>query len=261
MKNSTLGRSLLVLAGLVVVGQAGAYSLLSQKWDVGVNKAEVMAGNLGTAGSATWSVMGAGLGMEGYETHGGALTTSLTALTSGDEIAMIGAAIDAWAAVCNFTNLGMVADGGVNGGASEASGGHLGDMRFASIFIDGGAGPNVLAHAYTPGTETLNGAGGTILGDVHFDNGNTWGDGSGGTIDFYTVALHEIGHALGLGHSSVTGSIMEPVYAGPRHTLHADDIAGIQAIYGARAPVPEPATMVLATAALLTAARRRKRTG
>ena len=78
---------------------------------------------------------------------------------------------------------------------------------------------------------------------MHFDDSNVLSDGGGaGTIDFYTVVLHELGHALGLGHSTVAGSVLEAFYGGARRTLTADDIAGNRSIYG---PVPEPATSVL----------------
>ena len=256
MHDRHTARTILVAAGLLVVAShSAAFSLLTAKWAPGVNTAQSMSGNLGTPGGATWSVMAAGLRIENWETHGGALTTSLAALTSGDETAMISAAINTWAAVCNFTNLGMVADGGVNGGASQASGGHLGDIRLGAI---GGFPSGVLAHAYEPGTEAYWGAGGTITGDVHFNTAYTWVDNpnaSSSQYDFYTVALHELGHSLGLGHSTVAGSVMQSIYAGGRRTLHADDIAGIQTIYG---PVPEPATMVLTAAALLAGIRRKR---
>ena len=48
------------------------------------------------------------------------------------------------------------------------------------------------------------------------------------------VALHELGHALGLDHSEDTNSIMYAFYDCSKTTLTADDIAGIQAIYGGR---------------------------
>ena len=53
-----------------------------------------------------------------------------------------------------------------------------------------------------------------------------------GAFDLTTVAIHEFGHALGLNHSPVVGSVMEAFYGGPRRVLHADDIAGITSIYG-----------------------------
>lgn len=225
-------------------------------WDPGVGTARV--GGFPAPGGATWSVMGVGLGdVSGFDAHGGATTTAFSALSALDEVALFGTAMDTWAAVSGFTNLGMVADGGGGFGAAGAAGG-TGDIRVGAVFIDGASGSNVLAHAYQPGTEAIFGAGGSITGDVHFDNANTWGDGTTG-IDFLTVALHELGHALGLGHSSVVGSIMEPVYAGVRHTLHADDIAGIQAIYGPGTVIPEPATMTLLGLGMLGMAYRRRK--
>lgn len=100
--------------------------------------------------------------------------------------------------------------------------------------FDGPSG--VLAHAFYPPPN-----GGDFAGDCHFDGAEQWSDGGSG-IDIVGVAAHEIGHALGLAHSQTQGALMFPYYSGPVRSLHADDIAGIQAIYGARvaAPVPPP---------------------
>lgn len=64
-------------------------------------------------------------------------------------------------------------------------------------------------------------------------------------FDTFTVLLHELGHSLGLGHSSDSNAVMFASYSGARRTLSADDIAGIQAIYGAAQSVPEPGTFGL----------------
>ena len=88
-----------------------------------------------------------------------------------------------------------------------------------------------LAHAFYPPPN-----GGSLAGDAHFDDAETWSaaeQATGGQpIDLVTVAAHEIGHSLGLAHSSVSGALMNPFYTGSHRFLGVDDIAGIQSIYG-----------------------------
>lgn len=93
----------------------------------------------------------------------------------------------------------------------------------------------IIAHSFYPLAEN-----GTLAGNIYFnaalDEGRWWalvadGDAAPGAIDLVTVAVHEIGHALGLGHSEVDASLMYPYYLGPRAALHAHDIEQAQAIY------------------------------
>ncbi|KAL6139658.1 hypothetical protein ACLB2K_057960 [Fragaria x ananassa] len=70
-------------------------------------------------------------------------------------------------------------------------------------------------------------------GIFHYDADETWSVGAKpGAFDLEMVALHEIGHLLGLGHSSVKGAIMEPTLpSGETRGLHGDDVGGIKALY------------------------------
>ncbi|KAM1009508.1 hypothetical protein FF1_044933 [Malus domestica] len=80
----------------------------------------------------------------------------------------------------------------------------------------------ILAHAFPP-----------TNGRFHYDADEAWAVGAvADAYDLETVALHEIGHLLGLQHSSVEGAVMSPgVRSGFTQSLHADDIQGIKALY------------------------------
>jgi hypothetical protein len=211
-------------------------------WDPGPNTARV--GGFPAAGGATWSVMGAGLSdVSGYDSHDGAVTVAITSLGFSQVTieGMIDNALNTWAGASGFTNLGQVTDGHVGFGAAESIGGHLGDIRIGAINIDDFGG--TLAHTYQPGTESLSTPfGSTIMGDLHIDSSEDWIN----NLDLSTILLHELGHSLGLGHSDDIDSIMFAGYMGPRLTLGADDIAGIQSIYGpALVAVPVPGAAIL----------------
>ncbi|KAL0700782.1 hypothetical protein Bca4012_056904 [Brassica carinata] len=89
-----------------------------------------------------------------------------------------------------------------------------------------------LAHAFSPPS-----------GKFHLDADENWvvsGDLDSflsvtAAVDLESVAVHEIGHLLGLGHSSVEESIMYPtITTGKRKVdLTNDDVEGIQYLYGA----------------------------
>jgi len=233
------------------------------KWEPGPNSARV--GGFGTGGGATWSLIGAGVSdASGTDPHTETEvdpetmqetvtvheTTSLGSLIPGvSEMTIAGlidSSLDIWASHSQFTNLGQVMDGGAGFGAPESEDGHIGDIRVGAIHFDGPSG--VLAHAYQPGTAAIF-SNGTLGGDVHLDNDENWTlDGIGG-FDLATVLLHELGHSLGLGHSDDIMSVMFPFYQGVRLQLAADDIAGIQTIYGPSI-VPLPASAILFLSAI-----------
>ena len=79
----------------------------------------------------------------------------------------------------------------------------------------------------------------TLPKPVHFDDSeHTWSDGAvANAFDIETVALHEIGHILGLGHTTVNGAVMFPTVKSnfTLRVLQNDDRDGIRSLY---APLP-----------------------
>ena len=129
-------------------------------------------------------------------------------------------AFDAWSAVADI-QFAEVSDDGT---AFDETGA-IGDIRIGAHPFDGAS--NALAHAFYPPPN-----GTTAAGDLHFDEAENWTcDDSG--IDIGLVALHEIGHSIGLEHEiPPPDAIMNPVLNQSLTVLQADDIAGAQAIYG-----------------------------
>ncbi|KAL5569514.1 hypothetical protein UlMin_026089 [Ulmus minor] len=128
------------------------------------------------------------------------------------------AAFKKWAQVSHFT----FEEVPVSSLADIRIGFHSGDHGDGNPF-DGPSG--TLAHAFSP-----------TNGRLHFDADEDWSSNpEENQFDFETVALHEIGHILGLGHEpSIPNAIMYPsVTRGlTKRNLHADDIQGIRALYG-----------------------------
>ncbi len=185
-------------------------------------------------GTVTWSFMADGAAIdEGAGEFNGFNSALSTFMPVGFEAA-INAAFDAWSAVADIQFLEVVDTGedfGLPGAAEIRLGGHI---------FDGPSG--TLAHGFYP---PINGF--TEAGDIHFDVVENWVIGQGlGGFDVFTVAAHEIGHAIGLDHTGVAGSLMNPFYTEDFYGLQADDIAGAQFLYGAAVTaVPEPSTVML----------------
>ncbi|HVF15183.1 MAG TPA: matrixin family metalloprotease [Acidimicrobiales bacterium] len=88
---------------------------------------------------------------------------------------------------------------------------------------------NGFGHTYDPPYSDKISIGGSLC----FSDLETWSVNTPPSgIDTATVALHLMGHLLGLEHSDVATSVMYAYYEGPRRSPTPSDVAAIQALYG-----------------------------
>jgi hypothetical protein len=97
----------------------------------------------------------------------------------------------------------------------------------------------VAAHTFYPAPPNPE----PLAGDMHFDDAESWHIGS--NIDVFSVALHELGHALGLGHSDNPNDVMYP-YLKVVTGLADGDKTAILSLYAAQTGVvPPPGPLAL----------------
>jgi hypothetical protein len=142
----------------------------------------------------------------------------------------IARALNDWAGLSDI-HLVQVSDSGDpwNTPGSAQNDPRFGDIRFAGYeFSD----PNTLAYTYYPDNAS------TGAGDVTFNTAQSFAIGA--DYDLFTVALHETGHALGLGHAQDPNQVMYATYHGIVSGPQGGDTVGIQSLYGPPAPSALP---------------------
>jgi len=204
MKLSTCSK-VFALTSVLTSFSAQAFVLSGFKWD---------STTPGEGASLTWGFANDGSNCRiGSDACGGGTVSDI----SGDFNSTARNVVDAWSSVADLTftfTTDADADILIGGHALDGQGGQLGHA-FTSFSVNSG----------------LNQA---TTSDIHLDSNDTFGSNA-----FNTLA-HEFGHALGLDHVASTDSLMHATiqsgFVGPQ----ADDIAGIQELYGAPAETPTP---------------------
>ncbi|WP_156434728.1 matrixin family metalloprotease [Bradyrhizobium lablabi] len=162
----------------------------------------------GDAMAVDFSLEGAKWGSPELGTAGGTVTWAVDDSISQTELQTINAAFAEWSEVANiqFQQVASTAES---------------DIDFANSALDGAG--NVL------GVTGFSYSGGQLQSaDIKFDSG----DNLSGS-DFSLVAIHEIGHAIGLGHFNDDPAVMNSTANFDLTGLAQSDIDGVLALYGA----------------------------
>ncbi|MGY3408349.1 hypothetical protein ACVWZV_004462 [Bradyrhizobium sp. GM5.1] len=183
-------------------------------------------GQLGPENSTlAWSIAGGGLSDFTGVFPGG--TTDFSTLGPFDYASSIRSAFAAWSAVANIQFIQVLDPGTEFGGLF----GTFPDIRIGTGTLDtGGPGFDALGMASFPGTGNE--------GYVWINSASSWNP-----HNLFMVTLHELGHSLGLDHELHATAVMNPANIEGLAGLQADDIAGIQGIYGAQDNLPPVYTM------------------
>lgn len=191
-----------------------SFSTLGTKW----GQSDVLGS---TGGVVTWSLAGTV-----FDSYINAASVALSSFLNFDYVGALKAAFQAWENISGIKFVQVEDEGTpMNNFAANSNA----DIRINGGYIDGSSG--TLAYAFYPTSQPASNEY-DYAGNITFDSGEAtfWNYNS-----FYIVAMHEIGHSIGIEHSSVFGSLMYPTYNSSLTGLTSDDISAGRNIYGTSA--------------------------
>jgi serralysin len=233
--NKILMATAAAAAVYVPLHSANAFELHGSRWGGGAQ---------GDAVSLTWSVAPDGTSIpnfisSGTQTEIGGVSNFVATMRTlygdanvpGDTdyvgetwFGHINAAYNRFSEVSGLTMTYESNDDGAGFAGAPGVAGTRGDMRIGGHSIDGSVGSNVLAYNFFP-----SGGGDGVLDTL----GTSFNDTSNDSRKLRNVVTHEVGHGLGLDHTTgITDNLMQPTNNNSFDGPQLDDILGIQRLYG-----------------------------